>query len=452
MTRSSSDSAGPNSLERSPPLDPERALELILQDARPLGLETVPLDEADGRAAARDVRARAPLPAWDNSAKDGYAVRASDLAGAAAIPGAPVGLGVAGEVAAGEPPGAGLPPGTTLRIMTGAPLPAGADAVVPVEETAGPGGDGAFAATGERVAFSSPPVAGANVRRAGADVASGERVLRAGETLTPGRVALLAALGLGQVDVTRRPRVLVIPTGDELVEPGGEAPPGRLYSSNAHGLAALARRAGCAARALPIVPDDPLRIRAAVHEALLAAEVVLTSGGVSAGRHDHVRGVLAEAAGGLVFQGVRMRPGQPLVFARTADLPGVGRVDTRYLFGLPGNPTSALVTCLEFVRPLLRRLAGFSELFLPTLRARLTEPVRSEAGRRSFLRVRLQRDGAGGFTAAPAGDQGSGHLRPLADAHGLLVCGPERTQLGAGEEVLVQLLGDPPGASRPWAP
>jgi molybdopterin molybdotransferase len=182
-----------------------------------------------------------------------------------------------------------------------------------------------------------------------------------------------------------------------------------------------------------------------VFEALEAADVVVTTGGVSAGERDHVRGVIEEAAGGLVFWRVRMRPGEPLVFARTRDLAGVGRVAGRWLFGLPGNPTSALVTFLEFVRPLLRRLGGFADVFLPVVRARLAEPVRAEPGRRSFLRVRLERDFAGGFVAAPTGPQGSGFLRPFADAHGLLLCGPERTDLASGESVSIQLLDLPPG-------
>jgi molybdopterin molybdotransferase len=276
-------------------------------------------------------------------------------------------------------------------------------------------------------------------------------ILSPGETITPGRLALLAGLGEARIKVHGRPRVTLVPTGDELIEPGDDPRPGKIYSSNSHGLAALVRRAGGTARLVPIVPDDRLRIRTAVFEALESSDVVVTSGGVSAGEHDHVRGVIEEAAGRLVFWKVRMRPGEPLVFARATDLPGVGRVHPRYLFGLPGNPTSATVTFLEFVRPLLRRLAGFRELHLPAVVATLVEPVRTEPGRRSFVRVRLGRDGAGGFTAAPTGGQGSGLLRPLALADGLLVAGPERTDLAADERVLVQLLDLPPGPHAAFA-
>jgi molybdopterin molybdotransferase len=428
------------------PITSEEALELILEDVPALGIESVRLEEADGRAAARAVVAARALPGWDNAAKDGYAVRAADLAS----PGAS--LPIAGGISAGDPPGAALPPASTLLIMTGAPVPAGADAIVPVEDTAGPHGRGRFAEPGERVTFGASPRPGDHVRLAGADVVVGEPVLEPGVEVGAGRLALLAAMGEAAVEVHRRPHVVVIPTGDELVRPGVEPAPGQLFSSNAPALAALARRAGAVARTVDPVPDDRLLIRAAVFEALETADVVVTTGGVSAGERDHVRGVIEEAAGGLVFWRVRMRPGEPLVFARTRDLPGVGRVAGRWLFGLPGNPTSALVTFLEFVRPLLRRLGGFSDVFLPAVRARLAEPVRAEPGRRSFLRVRLDRDDVGGFVAAPAGPQGSGFLRPFADAQGLLVCGPDRTDLAAGEAVTVQLLDLPQGPREPYPP
>jgi molybdenum cofactor synthesis domain-containing protein len=432
------------------PIPSERALELILEGTRPLPPRSASLEEADGRAAAHDVLAPRRLPAWDNSAKDGYAVRRQDLR-SPEEGGRGVTLPVTGEIAAGDAPGARLDQGTTVRIMTGAPLPEGADAVVPVEDTESSAGGSRFADVGQSVTILRLPARDANVRPAGADVQAGTRVLEEGETVTPGRLALLAALGEARVEVHRRPRVTLIPTGDELVEPGHELPPGKLFSSNSHGLAALVRRAGGVPTLTPIVPDDRLRIREAVFHALEASDVVVTSGGVSAGRHDHVRGVIEEAAGGLVFWRVRMRPGEPLVFARTSDLAGVGRVSTRYLFGLPGNPTSATVTFLEFVRPLLRRLAGFRDIYLPTVPATLGEPVRTEAGRRSFVRVRLSRDEAGGFVAIPSGGQGSGLLRPLALADGLLLAGPERTDLPAGERVVVQLLDLPAAPREPFA-
>ena len=425
------------------PLDPELALARILEDARPGDLHHLPLDEADGRACAADVVAERALPAWDNSAKDGYAVSTAALARSRSLP-------VRGEVAAGHPPGAALPRDGVLRIMTGAPLPADADAVVPVEDTRALAGPGVFAADGEIVGFDAVPARGANVRPAGGDVRPGTVVIRRGDAVTPGRLALLAALGHAAVPVHRPPRVAVLATGDELVEPGVDAPPGRLYSSNVPALVTLARRAGAAAWALPLVADDPLLIRAAVAETLPQAEVLIATGGVSAGRHDHVRGVLEEAAGGLVFWKVRMRPGQPLVFARTADIPGIGRVPTRYLFGLPGNPTSALVTFLQFVRPLLRRLAGFDDIFLPTVAARLGESVEAEPRRRSFLRVRLERDGAGTLVARPPGAPGGGLLRALAHPEGLLRVGPGRPPPAAGEAVVVQLLDLPRGPAAPY--
>lgn len=426
------------------------ALERILDGAHPLDVEDVSLDDADGRAAARPVRARRSLPLWDNAAKDGYAVAVADLAPLASgsAPDEGLALPVAGEVAAGAGLGAALARGTALRIMTGAPVPSGADAVIPVEESAGPAGPGRFAAPGETVRFFARPASGTNVRSGGADVREGDVVLEPGQTVTPARIALLAALGEASVHAFRRPRVAIIPTGDELVEAGAEAPPGKLHSSNAHGLAALVQRAGGLPRRLPIVPDDRLLIRSAVFVALATSEIVVTSGGVSAGAHDHVRGVLEEAGGGLVFWKVRMRPGEPLVFARTSDLAGTGRVPTRYLFGLPGNPTSAFVTFVEFVRPLLRRLAGYARIFLPAIRARLAERLRVEPGRISFVRVRVSRDARGLYLARPTGPQGSGFLRPLAEADGLLVAGPEETDLAPRTPCVVQLLHAPSG----WTP
>lgn len=428
----------------------ERALELILKGSRPLEGERVPLDEADGRVVARAVHAQRRLPPWDNSSKDGYAVSLSDFTVLGRSSGEVVELHVAGEIAAGGEPGAELAPGTAMRIMTGAPVPRGANAVVPVEATGGPGGPGRFVPVGGRVRMLERPPAGANVRSGGEDVEKGDVVIREGAVLTPGGIALLAALGETSVEVHRRPKVALIPTGDELVEPGEEAGTEKLYSSNSYGLAAWVRRAGGVPRSLPIVPDDRLRIRAAVFEALEAHDLVVTSGGVSAGEHDYVRGVLEEAAGGIVFWKVKMRPGDPLVFARTSDLPGVGRVPTRYLFGLPGNPTSAMVTFLEFARPLLIRLAGHRDIFLPTARASLAEPVRTESGRRSFVRVRLSRDAGGGLVATPSGGQSSGLLRPLSEADALLVSGPELTDLPAGAAVIVQLLEPGSGSSAPY--
>jgi molybdopterin molybdotransferase len=425
------------------PISCETALARILEGARPLDSEQVPLEEGEGRAVSRAVRARQSLPAWDNSAKDGYAVARDDLqalrSGAGGGEKDGLSLFVAAESSAGQAPDQRLERGTVARIMTGAPLPAGADAVIPVEDGVSPSGRGRFAAIGERVTLYAPPAAGANVRRAGADVSEGDVIVEEGETLTAHRLALLAALGEPGVDVVRRPRIAIIPTGDELVEPGHQAGPGKLYSSNGPGLTALAREAGGLPRLFGVVPDDSLEIHAAVFEAMEAHEVVVTSGGVSAGAHDHVRGVLEEAGGGLVFWKVKMRPGEPLVFARTSDLPGTGRVPTRYLFGLPGNPTSALVTFLEFVRPLIRSLAGFADVFLPTVRATLREPLRVEEGRLSFIRVRLSRTNDGQFMAAPAGAQGSGLLRPLAEADGLLIAGPQ-PELAAGTSAIVQLL------------
>ncbi|OIV36663.1 molybdopterin molybdenumtransferase MoeA [Mangrovactinospora gilvigrisea] len=410
----------------------------VLAEARPRAAAEVPLEKAQGRVLAEEVTASGDLPPFDNSSMDGYAVRAADVAGAAAD--APVALRVAGEVPAGAG-GAGLPkvePGCCARIMTGAPLPPGADAVVPVEWTDGGLGGGevaampAVAGDGLPVRVFRPAAEGAHVRGAGGDVAAGQSVLAAGAVLGAPRLGLLAAVGRGSVRVVPRPRVAVLSTGSELVAPGAaaELEPGRIWDSNSYALAAAAREAGASVVRVGAVPDEPGALRAAVARVAADADVVVTSGGVSVGAYDVVK---AAFEGELSFRKVAMQPGKPQGFGR------LGAPADALFFGLPGNPVSAYVSFELFVRPVLRKLAGLpeGEWGRPVVRARLASEVgRSPAGRRQFLRARYE---AG--TVTPVGGAGSHLVAALAQADALVVVEEAATSLAAGTEVDVVLLG-----------
>jgi molybdopterin molybdotransferase len=398
------------------------ARSLVLAATPCLGRETVPAAEALGRVLAEEVLATRSLPPQDVSAMDGYAVRAAELA--AAAPGAPVALRVAFEVAAGAAPARALGPGEAARIFTGAPLPPGSDTVVRQEDTR---------REGERVWIGVAPRPGEDVRPAGEDLRAGERVLAAGQVLGPAELGLLASLGRTIVSVRQRPRVALLSGGDELVEPDGDVAGGRIVSSNSYSLAALCLRAGAVPRYLGIARDTPQSLEETLR-AGLRDDVLVSSAGVSVGDRDYVRPVLERLGAELVFWGVEMRPGHPLAFAR---FPGGGPL----VFGLPGNPVSAMVTFELFVRPALRKLAGHTALFRPTLRARLGETLRKAPGRAHFVRVRLER-ADGGYLARSTGSQSSGVLRSMSLAQGLLVFPAEARELREGETALVQVLDD----------
>jgi len=398
------------------------ARSLVLAATPPLGLETLPAGEALGQVLGEDVVAGRTLPPHDVSAMDGFAVRAADLA--AASPGAPVALRLAFEVAAGGAAPQALAPGEAARILTGAAVPPGADTVVRQEDARREGG---------RVSIGLAPRLGENVRPAGEDLRAGERVLAAGRVLGPAELGLLASLGRSIVSVHQRPRVALLSGGDELVEPDGDTAGGRIVSSNSYALTALCRRAGAEPRYLGIARDTPEALEEKLR-AGLRADVLISSAGVSVGDRDYVRPVLERLGAELVFWGVEMRPGHPLVFAR---FPGGGPL----VFGLPGNPVSAMVTFELFVRPALRKLAGHRALFRPTLRVRLGETLRKAPGRLHFVRVRLERAGAG-YLAHSTGSQSSGVLRSMSLAQGLLVFPAEAAELREGEEAVVQLLDD----------
>jgi molybdopterin molybdotransferase len=394
---------------------------LVLAETPGPAAETVATAKALGRVLAEAVVSERVIPPADNSAMDGWALRAADAAGARAD--APVALRVAYEVAAGGAPPRALAAGEAARIFTGAPIPPGADSVVRQE-------DAEAGAGSVRVRVAPEP--GLHVRRAGEDVRVGETVLEPGARLAAAQLGMLASLGRMVVSVAARPRVAILSGGDELVEPDGDVSGGRIVASNSWTLSAQCREVGADPRYLGIARDDPGEIERRLR-AGLSADVLVSSAGVSVGDRDHVRGVLEKLGCRLLFWGVRMKPGYPLVFGRFEDGPLV--------FGLPGNPVSAMVTFEQFVRPALRKLLGHRALFRPRLRARAAHALRKPAGRLHFVRVILdRRDGA--LLARETGNQSSGVLRSLSLAHGLLVFPAELTQIAAGDLVTVQLLDE----------
>jgi molybdopterin molybdotransferase len=405
-------------------LTPEAALALILHHVAPLGSEVVELGASLGRVCSETITAGRSMPPWDSSAMDGYAVRAAEVQ-----PGQP--LPVVGVIAAGHPADTPLPAGATLRIMTGAPLPAGADAVIMKEEADEVAG---------RVTFRSGATIGQHIRRSGEDIATGEVVLPAGALLGPGEIGLLAALGRTLVQVHRRPQVAIVSTGDELV-PADRAPgPGQIVNSNAHALLAQVCEAGAAARVLPIAADDRDAITACFAEAA-RADVVISSGGVSVGEFDYVRDALVALGAKEQFSKVAMRPGKPLQFSLLAgQRPGPSVL----CFGLPGNPASSMVSFELFVRPALRRLLGCAgaALHRPQVPVRLTEPIQPDRTRLHFMRAMVWRspEEPGVLLARAPRHQGSGMLRSMVGVNALLQVPAGPAPLLAGASIPASLL------------
>jgi len=398
------------------------ALRIVLAEARALGAETVAASDALGRVLTEAIVSSRILPPADNSAMDGFAVRAADCAGASDS--SPQRLAIAFEVPAGAADVPALPPGRAARILTGAPLPAGADSVVRQEDTE---------REGDRVAIRVPPAPGDHVRRAGEDVARGETVIEAGTRLSAAHLGMLASLGRSIVAVHQRPRVAILSGGDELVEPDGDVSGGRIVSSNSWSIAAQCRELGAEPVYLGIARDTPEDIEGRLR-AGLAADVVVSSAGVSVGDRDFVRTVLEKLGCRLLFWGVRMKPGYPLAFGR------VGQDERGPLvFGLPGNPVSAMMTFEQFVRPTLLRLIGARRLHRPLIRVQLGETLRKSAGRLHFVRVTLLRRGDV-VVAHSTGDQGSGVLKSMIRAQGILIFEADATELARGAEASVQVL------------
>ncbi|MGY1842526.1 molybdopterin molybdotransferase MoeA [Modestobacter sp. SYSU DS0875] len=380
----------------------------------PLPVEDVPLAAAAGRVLAADLPALVSLPGFTNSAMDGYAARHAEVVAAGAE--SPVRLPVAADIPAGRTDVPVLEPGTVHRIMTGAPVPAGADVVVPVERT-----DGAT----DVVTITGSPAAGAHLRHTGEDIRAGEVALAAGTPLGAAQLGLAAAVGHAVVPVRRRPRVLVLSTGSELVEPGRPLLPGQIYESNSVLLATAVEAAGGEARALHFVPDDVDEFLRAVRAELDTADLLVTSGGVSAGAYEVVKDAF-RGLGTVEFGKVAMQPGGPQ---------GAGTVDGVPVVTLPGNPVSSFVSFEVFVRPALRRALGHSDPDRLRTTARLTAPLRSPAGKRQFLRGRFD-----GGEVSQVGGPGSHLVAHLARANCLVVLPEEVTELPAGAEVTVVLI------------
>ncbi len=400
------------------PIEVEAARRLVLERARPLGDELVPLDAALGRVLAEDVIAVEAVPAFDNSAMDGYAIRAADAASADVE--APALLWVAGESRAGHAAPVELGAGEAIAISTGALAPAGADAVVPVELTAARNGS---------VEVRGKVARGANIRRAGEDVAAGERVLAAGAALGPAELGVLAAAGRPEVRCALRPRLSVLLTGDELIGPGEPLRPGAVRDSNAYTVPALAARAGAEVVAVERAGDDAAVTERAL-SASLAADALVVCGGVSVGAHDHVRPALARLGVEQVFWRLALRPGKPTWFGRR---PGGALV-----FGLPGNPVSAMVTFLLLVRPALLAMQG-RDPSPRRLAVRFGADYAKKPGRAEAVRCRLE-DGAGGLFAFPTKEQGSHVLTSMLGADCLAWLATESGGVRAGERVKAELL------------
>lgn len=394
-------------------LEIDQARALILAGFSPLDGIDVPVGDALGMVPTTDLFAPHDLPRFNNSAMDGYAVRTSDIAGV------PTRLTIAGEVRAGEPGNEVVASGTAWRIMTGAMVPEGADAIVPVENTSEEAG---------RVVIETLPPTLAHIRPAGDDVKEGDLLVASGSELLAGELALIASMGLSPLEVHRRPRVAVLSTGDELVAPEDMPGTGQIRDSNSVALRALVAEAGGTAEVVGPVPDDRSAVRAAVLDAARGTDLIVSSGGVSVGRYDFVKDVLEEV-GALGFWRVAMQPGKPVASGRVGDVPFIG---------LPGNPVSIHIGFEQFVRPAIRKMRGCSQLLRPTVKARLSSRLEKKLGRLHLVRVRLSFT-EDGILATPTGGQGSHIQSSLVDCHGVARFDIGSTVLEEGDEVVVEV-------------
>lgn len=393
----------------------EEAVARILASVPAAGGELLRLSRAHGRMLSARILAAVDLPIFDNSAVDGYAVRSSDVATAA--PGRPVRLLLAGRVAAGEPPVGELSSGGCIRLFTGSPLPGGADAVVMQEDTR------IEPSAPEQVRILEAVRPWDNVRLRGEDIRRGTMLAGPGEVLTVGRVAVLSAAGVAEVEVGRRPVVGVLATGSELREPGAALAPGQIYESIRAGLSSLIERAGGIPKVFPLVPDAMDSTRLALEKALAECAVLVTCGGVSVGEMDFIKAAFEQLGGSIQFWKVAMKPGRPFTFGRLRD---------KWLFGLPGNPVSALVTFLLLVRPAVLRWQGAADVTLPTFTGVLAEPLVNDGPRRHFMRVVADSTGR----VRCSGLQSSHVLSSFAAANGLVDV-PPQSKLPAGTSVQV---------------
>lgn len=403
-------------------LAPEEARDIVLEHIHALGVERVALLDAVGRVLARDVLARRDNPPHDNSAMDGFAVRYADAQGATAEN--PVTLQIIEDIPAGSVPQKALGAGQASRIMTGAVVPTGADAIVPVEDTRG---------EGDQVSILDVDELGAHIRARGEDMRKDAPVLKAGQALGPGEISVLATLQQSFVTVYRRARVAIITTGDELVEIEDEVGPGQIVNGNTAALAAFCRAHGAEPLMLPIARDDRADIRRTI-EAALDADIVLSSGGVSVGDYDFVKEVLDEMNAKTIFWRVAMKPGKPLLFCTIGSTP---------YFGLPGNPVSSMMSFLQFVRPALYKAGGHPPVAwpLPQATALLDSAVDNHGNRRNYMRCRLYYcDESGALRAEVFAQQGSHMVSSMIGANGIALFEPE-ARAEANERIAVQIIG-----------
>ena len=406
----------------------DEALDRVLAAFAPLPAESVPLLDAVGLVLADAVTATEDIPPFRNSAMDGYAVRSGDTRGASFD--RPIPLRVIGNVAAGAQTDLPVRSGTAIRIMTGAPLPIGADAVVRFEETdegAPPSGDSATMRGDIRIRRVARP--GDNVREAGEDIRAGETALTAGTRLRPAEIGLLAAMNRDTAPVHRRPRVAILSTGNEVVDVGLPLRPGQIRNSNSYTLAAMAQRFGATPTLLGVAGDTVAELSSKL-AAARDADLIVTSGGVSLGDYDLVKDVL-RAEGEVVIWQVRMKPGKPLAF---------GHVGGKPLLGLPGNPVAAAVSFELFGRPAILKLLGRRELAPPTVEATLTERLDNRGQRRHYVRAVVERRADGELVVRGAGEQGAGVLTSLSRANGLLIVPEELAEAVPGMRLPLQLL------------
>ncbi|MHB8910251.1 MAG: molybdopterin molybdotransferase MoeA [Syntrophales bacterium] len=392
----------------------------ILDAFSPLELEKVCILDALGRVIGEDVYAGRSLPPKDNSAMDGYALRAEDTRGASVE--SPVRLAVVEDIPAGAVPQKHVGPGEAVRIMTGAPIPEGADAVVRMEDSR---------ADGSRVVIVVEVRKGQEIRNAGADVRQGEKVIPRGEIIRPAEVGMLASLGRSFILVHQRPLVAIVATGDELADVDESPSEWKIIGSNSYSLAALVRECGGVPLQIGIARDRREDLLAAFRAAM-RADLIVSSGGVSGGDYDLVKEIMQEAGNAMQFWQVAMKPGRSLAFGALGNVPAVG---------LPGNPVSSMASFEMFIRPAILKMLGQTNLFRRTVRARLGEEIVKEKGIMQFIRARILREGAG-YAVVTGGGRGSGILKSMVGVNGLVVLPEEAAAARVGEMVTVQFLDD----------
>jgi molybdopterin molybdotransferase len=398
----------------------EEARNRILEAFAPLGMEKVSILDALGRVIGEDVLAGRAVPPKDNSAMDGYALRAEDTHRASVE--SPVRLTVAEDIPAGAVPQKRVGPREAARIMTGAPIPEGADAVIRMEDTW---------EEDRRVAIVVEAQKDQNIRHAGEDVHHGEKVISRGEIIRPAKVGMLASLGRSFILVHQRPLVAVVSTGDELADIDEPPSDWKIVNSNSYSLAALVRECGAVPLQIGIARDRREDLLAAF-QAAMRADLIVSSGGVSVGDYDLVKEIMQEVGNAMQFWQVAMRPGRPLAFGALGTVPAVG---------LPGNPVSAMVSFEQFIRPAILKMLGHENLFRRSVRARLERGIEKKAGIRHFIRARIRCEGEG-YVVTTTGKRGSGILKSMVQANCLIVLPEEAAVARAGEIVTVQLLDD----------